>query len=313
MAYLKTIFTLFSISLICFSAALAQRQNELPDNVKQILFLGNSITYSGEYIAFVETFYRLQHPESSIEWLNLGLPSETVSGLSEEGHAGGAFPRPDLHERLDRIFAQIQPDFVFVNYGMNDGIYLPYDSARFAKYAAGMRWLDSKIKAINAKPFFLTPPIYDPAKGIPYSITLDLYSSWLIDQEKQSDWKVIDIHFPMKAYLEAQRKIDPAYYLAKDGVHPNSTGHWIMARGILEFLGLGEMDSEGTFEERISNYPKGMELFILISQKQKILRDAYLTATGHLRPGLPEGLPLSEAKEKAESLENQIRDLLVNN
>ena len=302
---------LIAVSLLGLSNALAQEQDELAANVKQILFLGNSITYSGEYLAFVETFYRLQHPESSIEWLNLGLPSETVSGLSEEGHAGGAFPRPDLHERLDRIFAQIQPDLVFVNYGMNDGIYLRYDSTRFAKYEAGMKWLDSKIKAINAKPVFLTPPIYDPAKGIPYSLTLDLYATWLMDQEKESGWKVIDSHFPMKAYLEAQRKMEPDYYLAKDGVHPNSTGHWLMAKPILEFLGMTELDSFITFEESIADYPIGLELFILISQKQKIFRDAYLTATGHLRPGLPEGLPLLEAKKQADLLENQIQDLLV--
>jgi len=36
---------------------------------------------------------------AGFEILNLGLPSETVSGLSEPNHAGGAFPRPDLHER----------------------------------------------------------------------------------------------------------------------------------------------------------------------------------------------------------------------
>ena len=34
--------------------------------------------------------------------LDLGLSSETVSGLSEPGHAGGAFPRPCLKERLER-------------------------------------------------------------------------------------------------------------------------------------------------------------------------------------------------------------------
>jgi hypothetical protein len=49
----------------------------------------------------------------------------------------------------------------------------------------------------------------------------------------------------------------------------------------------------------------------LISQKQKILRDAYLSATGHLRPGIAVGLPLPEAEKQAALLENQIRDLLA--
>ena len=84
-----------------------------------------------------------------------------------------------------------------------------------------------------------------------------------------------------------------------------------MAKPILEFLGMTELDSFITFEESIADYPIGLELFILISQKQKILRDANLTATGHLRPGLPEGLPLLEAKKQADLLENQIQELLV--
>jgi lysophospholipase L1-like esterase len=305
----QILFLLFSFLFL--AEAKGQKVEPISKDTKQILFLGNSITYSGEYLAYVETVYRMNHPDRKLDWLNLGLPSETVSGLSEEGHAGGAFPRPDLHERLDRIFEQIQPELVFVNYGMNDGIYLPFDSTRFNKYADGMSWLNSKIQAIKAKVVFLTPPIYDPIKGKTYSETLDQYSTWLIDQEKESGWEVIDIHFPMKAYLEAQRKVEPDFYLAKDGVHPNSTGHWLMAKPILEFLGLGEIDSKTTFEELISTYPNGLELFILISQKQKILRDAYLSATGHLRPGIAVGLPLPEAEKQAALLENQIRDLLA--
>ena len=34
-------------------------------------------------------------------------------------------PRPDLHERLERVLTQTKPDLVFARYGMNDGIYLP--------------------------------------------------------------------------------------------------------------------------------------------------------------------------------------------
>jgi len=71
---------------------------------RRVLFLGDSITYSGEYVESVEAYFVTRFPEREIEFLNLGLPSETLSGLSETGHAGGAFPRPDLHERLGRAW-----------------------------------------------------------------------------------------------------------------------------------------------------------------------------------------------------------------
>jgi lysophospholipase L1-like esterase len=302
---------IFLFSFLFLAEAKSQDFDAISKDTKQVLFLGNSITYSGQYIAYVETIYRLKYPEKSLEWINLGLPSETVSGLSEAGHAGGAFPRPDLHERLDRAFTLIQPDLVFVNYGMNDGIYLPFDSARFKKYEEGINWLNSKVLEIGADVIFLTPPIYDPVKGIAYSLTLDRYSEWLIDQKNTANWKVIDVHFPMRNYLETMREIDPDFYLAKDGIHPDSIGHWLMARPILEYLGIKDVTAAESFEKAIAGAPNGQELFILTYQKQKILRDAYLSATGHLRPGLPGGLPLLEAKKQALVLENQILTLLV--
>ena len=78
------------------------------------------------FCANIETWFVTRYPERQIEFINAGLPTETVSGLSEEGHAGGSFPRPDLHERLERVLPATRPDVVIACYGMNDGIYLPY-------------------------------------------------------------------------------------------------------------------------------------------------------------------------------------------
>ncbi len=116
----------------------ATRAEEFLPKVTRIVFLGDSITYAGEYVDQFELFLRATFPERRFEVLDLGLPSETVSGLSEEGHAGGKFPRPDLHERLDRVLAKTKPDLVFACYGMNDGIYLPPDNERSEKFATGM-------------------------------------------------------------------------------------------------------------------------------------------------------------------------------
>lgn len=99
--------------LLCVQTAFAGATPavaNLPEGVQRVVFLGDSITHSGFYVACIETYFLTRHPDRSIEFINLGLSSETVSGLSEEGHAGGAFPRPDLHERLARVLAQTKPD-----------------------------------------------------------------------------------------------------------------------------------------------------------------------------------------------------------
>ena len=59
--------------------------------IRRVLFLGDSITHSGQYAAAMEVFYVADSADPSVEFFNLGLPSETVSGLSEPGHAGVNF------------------------------------------------------------------------------------------------------------------------------------------------------------------------------------------------------------------------------
>ncbi|MDB6031395.1 MAG: lysophospholipase L1-like esterase [Verrucomicrobiales bacterium] len=217
-------------------------------NARRVLFLGDSITHGGLYIDYLEGYLLTRYPEKHWEIINLGLPSETVSGLSEPGHAGGQFPRPDLHERLDRALEKVQPDLVFACYGMNDGIYYPLDDARLRSYQEGTRKLRAKVQAAHARIIHITPPTFDPepikSKTLPaglevypspyvgYNDVLGKFSDWLVEQ-RAGDWTVIDLHRPMDRYLAQRRKTDPRFHLAGDGVHPNGVGHWIFAREIL--------------------------------------------------------------------------------
>lgn len=129
---------------------------------KRVLVLGDSITYGGDYVAYLEAYLKLKFPDQPLNILNLGLPSETVSGLSEKGHAGGRFPRPDLHERLDRTLEHIKPEIVLACYGMNCGIYHPYGTDRFEAYRVGVRRLRDRVLARGAEMIHITPPVFDP-------------------------------------------------------------------------------------------------------------------------------------------------------
>ncbi|MDQ4140693.1 MAG: SGNH/GDSL hydrolase family protein, partial [Bacteroidota bacterium] len=201
--YLGLCVILFSIHA---SAVFAQ---QIAPNVKRILFLGNSITWAGIYVNNLEAYITAQDPSRKIEFINAGLSSETVSGLSEEGHAGGSFPRPDLHERLERVLAKTKPDLVFACYGINDGIYKPFDESRFTKFKEGIKWLHQKVEKTGTRIIHLTPPDYDEQKGksLGYSAVLDRYSDWLLSQKSSSNWEVIDVHYPMQKYLRAHREV----------------------------------------------------------------------------------------------------------
>ena len=183
--------------LLCLQICLAESSAAAPmfGAAKRVVFLGDSITYAGAYVETVEAYFVTRFPDRGVAFINVGLPSETVSGLSEDGHAGGQFPRPDLHERLDRVLAQLKPDFVVACYGMNDGIYLPFDEARFAKYRDGLQRLRDKCAAAGAKVLHVTPPTFDEVKGghPGYANTLDRYSDWLL-AKRADGWDVVDLH-----------------------------------------------------------------------------------------------------------------------
>lgn len=313
---------LFVCGLTTFGAdtnALAKFQN-----VHRIIFLGDSITYAGGYIDDIEAYYDTRFPERRFEFINMGLSSETVSGLSEKGHAGGKFRRPDLHERLGRVLEKMKPDLVFVCYGMNDGIYQPFDEARMKAFTDGMKSVHEQIAAAGAKIIHITPPVFDPV-AIPgklatnglvgfshpfggYNEVLDRYSEWLLSQ-RAAGWNVVDVHGPMKQWLAAQRERDPNFNYTRDGVHPNEEGHWIMAKQILFYLGAADAKNVDSPVSLVAANPHGELILALVGQKQRLLRDAWLNFCGFKRPGTAKGLPVPEAEAKAAALDKRIREL----
>lgn len=296
--------------------------------VRRAVFLGDSITYAGRYIDDIEAFLRLNDPAFRCEFLNLGLPSETVSGLSEPGHADGRFPRPDLHERLNRVLSSTKPDLIVACYGMNDGIYYPFGEDRFAKYKEGITLLREQAAKAGARILHLTPSVFDPvpikAATLPaglseyrqpyegYDETLDRYSRWLLDRRKDG-WDVVDIHGPMRRYLDQRRGRDPGFRLADDGVHIKHEGHWLMAREVLLHWGFkaSALGSIETADDVFTSRHHGLKVLELVGRRQSLLKDAWLTATQHKRPGMAKGMPLERAEREAERIEEEIRKLIA--
>jgi lysophospholipase L1-like esterase len=296
--------------------------------VRRVVFLGDSITYAGQYVEFLEAYLRIKDPTLRCVFLDLGLPSETVSGLTEPGHAGGQFPRPDLHERLDRVLEKTKPDLVVACYGMNDGIYHPFSEERFKKFREGMLFLRDRAEAAGAKVLHVTPPVFDPvpimAKTLPaglpeyrqpykgYDEVLGLYAAWLLAQ-RGNGWDVVDVHGPMKRLIADERGRDPGFRLARDGVHIDTAGHRLIAREILLHWRVPARevaDATGS-EQVLAAHPYWLDVLKLVQQKQRLLKDAWLTDTGHKRPGMKRGLPLDEAEQRAGELDAEIRKMLT--
>lgn len=314
------------IRLLCLIVLIAasspfvvSADTSLPPLKGQVLFLGDSITHDGRYITFIEAYLRENAGtgEPLPALINLGLPSETLSGQSEPDHP---FPRPDVHERLDRALEKVQPDLVVACYGMNDGIYHPFSEARFAAYQDGVKRMIEKVKAAGAELVLMSPPPFDPqplreaGKLLPESDDANYswktiyedyddkviarYAKWIMDQAGRDGVAgVIDLHTPVNDYVATQRAKDPTFAMSKDGVHVDETGHRIFARVMLDAWDLLELSDD--FEVDAATYK-------LVAKRQKLMHDAWLSHVGHKRPGTKAGLPLDEAQALAVVIDQQL-------
>ncbi|MFW5693426.1 MAG: SGNH/GDSL hydrolase family protein [Thermoguttaceae bacterium] len=316
MAGKHSIFSLLALAALGLFAvpghAAEPDRAELLRRAQRIVFLGDSITAGGGYVANFEAWLLTQKLDPPPRVVNMGLSSETVSGLSEEGHAGGKFPRPDLAERLDRVLALAKPDLVFACYGINCGIYEPFAEERFRRYQEGLTHLKRKVEAAGGTLVLVTPPSYDDrraGKPFSYNAVLDRYSQWLLAR-RADGWHVIDLHGPMTAELARRRQADPDFTFQPDAVHPNEEGHWFMARRLIDWFGDAEAARAESPEAMLEARGIPPEAMKLIRQRMAVLRDAYVAAAGHKRPGVRPGLPVPDALEKARELTAQLREML---
>jgi hypothetical protein len=114
----------------------------------------------------------------------------------------------------------------------------------------------------------------------------------------------------MKKFLEDRRLVDTAFLFAKDGVHPNDLGHFVMAKAILLELGQQELSIATDIPSALSGFKNGDAVFKLVEERQAIMKDAWLTLIGHKRPGMKVGLPLKDALLSRDAINLKIQGLL---
>ncbi|MEG0847746.1 MAG: GDSL-type esterase/lipase family protein [Niameybacter sp.] len=258
--------------------------------MKKILFLGDSITYLAQYVNDIDTYLTMHFGDQKPTVINLGLSSETLSGLSEAHHP---FLRPCAFQRLERTLDLIKPDLVFASYGMNDGIYHPFSEERFAAYKEGVKKFVECTKEKGCDVVLLTPPPFDEQMLDPsqlqgldgddygfmkpyigYNDVLKVYSDWLLDSEYKD--QVVDIYGPLFEAIQKRRREQPSYRTG-DGIHPNHMGNFVCAQAILKQVFHITLQDVPEYVEDESK----SELYQLVAAKNRMISDTLLDFIGH--------------------------------
>lgn len=264
---------------------------------KRVVFLGDSITQAGGYVTLITYYLEKLHPRKDFDVLGLGLASETLSGLSEDGHAGGKFPRPCLFERLGRLLEKARPDVVFACYGINDGIYQPLDADRFAAFKKGVTKLIEQCKEAGVKEVYLvTPPIFDFTPRVDefnYDSVMTAYAKWETEL-KVTGVRVIDLHSAMRKARDA--RTEP---FSRDRVHPGGAGHLVMARTVLAALGVKVPD------ETVTDIQKA-PLYKLVAEKRAMRSTHWMKHIGYTRERTVKPEPLGAVEADAAKIQEKI-------
>jgi len=279
-------------------AACAQSAEALAG--KRIVVLGDSITQGGTYVSFMDYFLQKSRPQLRFEVYPLGLSSETLSGLSEAGHAGGKFPRPSLFERLGRTLEKMKPEVVFACYGINDGIYQPLEETRFKAFQTGVTKLLDQCQAAGVKQVYLvTPPIFDATTKpgeFNYDSVMTAYAAWEM-QLKRPGLTVIDLHTAMRKARDARTEV-----FSRDRIHPGDDGHLLMARTIL--AGAGVTTPDVAAKEAMAD-----PLFKAVDQLRKFRASKWLAYVGYSRERVVAPTPLGDAEEQVAKLQAKVDEL----
>lgn len=284
------IFVVIASAGTCLGANAASDAPFLGGGPTRILILGDSITQDGRYVSYLEYYLHRLAPGQKIDIISIGLSSETASGLSEKSHP---FPRPCVLERLDRALKMTKPQVVLACYGMNDGIYHPPSDERLAAFNQGIRHLIVQVRATGASLMLITPPVFDASsirsRSVPktnpefgYSNPYDGYDEVLAEYAHaeqaihETAVTVSDVHGAFLSALAAQRRNDPNFTFAPDGVHPNDEGHRLIARTLLQSMGY-TLPADSVAEIQAD------PVFSLIHQKRQLRSESWLPFVGYVR------------------------------
>jgi len=304
----------------------------------RVLFLGDSITQDGRYVALVEAYLWAAYPQVHLDIVNAGLSSETVSGMTEPIHP---YPRPNVNERLGRAIELVKPDWVIACYGMNDGIYHPVEPRIIDAYRTGLTKLIDTVAASGAKLILMTSPSFDvdaaPVQAhlkeakqdepYGYKKPFEKYDETLVElagvvkslEGHDAVERVIDIHTATSNYLRRVKNSKPDYQYG-DGIHPPIDGHLAIAGGVLEGLGCDATKANQTLMRMtgicapIGDVAKPTEaqakFQALLFERFSKRSSAYRKAIGFAAPFNVDSPAVNDANKKAAQQEQSLRDMI---
>jgi len=203
----------------------------------KLVMIGDSITDTGRaqpigeapaglgsgYVSLVNALLGAVNPELRIRVINTGTGGNTVR---------------ELKGRWQRDVIDLKPDWLSVMIGIND-VWRRFDRPLHseihvdeAQYERTLTDLVEQVRPSLTGLVLMTPFFLEPNRDDPMRKMMDVYGEIVARIAREHDAIFVDTQAAFDSNLEF---CHPAY-LAGDRVHPNLTGHMILARSFLNAL-----------------------------------------------------------------------------
>lgn len=205
------------------------------DKHSKLVMIGDSITDAGRaqpageglfdalgrgYVSLVDALLGAAYPDHGIRVVNMGTGGHTVR---------------DLEARWQMDVLDKRPDWLSVMIGIND-VWRQFDSPRQTEghvlpdeYEQTLDGLIARTRPLVKNTVLMTPFYIEPNRADPMRARMDGYGTVVRRLSEKHGTLFVDTQAAFDAVLTA-------YYpatLAWDRVHPNQTGHMVLARAFL--------------------------------------------------------------------------------
>lgn len=205
----------------------------------KLVMIGDSITDCGRalpvgegresalgtgYVSLVDALLKTAVPPANIRVINMGIGGNTVR---------------DLQGRWQTDVLDLQPDWLSIMIGIND-VWRQFDSpmqreghVSLAEYGRTLTQLVAATRPQLQGLVLMTPYFIEPDQNEPMRAMMDRYGQVVREIASAHDAVFVDTQAAFDRVLASVHPMS----LAWDRVHPNLTGHMILARAFLECVG----------------------------------------------------------------------------
>ena len=205
-------------------------------NGERMLFIGDSITDCGRrdravplgdgYVSIFTELATARYPERKIEWVNMGIGGNRTTHLKERWQTDAIDQQPD------RLSIKIGiNDLNSFRRGDPDGVSPDQYRKNYDEILASTRRALGDIPVILITPFYISTSIDDEVEGAALALMPE-YIEIVETMSARYGTLLLNLH----DVFQQQLRYRPPDVFCPEPVHPNHTGHVVIANALMDLL-----------------------------------------------------------------------------